>query len=1056
MSTIEIKTPKIERNSIINMINEYSQPTEANLKENFQIIDKNENSIPTHTFINNTPKGQIDILNSSNGIKNGFDVNGIENNIKLKNAYSPENININMNINEEINQNEKVKSSNHDIINSCVNNCINWTLKAHINKKNNTNNNNQKEFKSNYIFKGKNIFFTKLDFSVLNAFNNSLCFDRCFPKNKIHFDNKKKIIEKLKQESFRQLKEIDLNKNDSNNECDNASLKNILENNYPIDNNKNNFNIIDNNLCLKENLNNVFLLKFDLKNNIDKNNDFRLINDNCVEREIEFILNGEIHGNKIFTNDLQFSVTYRDFIKTIQFRLDNFKNKILDYNYNRKYGENNNRNHNNLIQEKNQKIFYGKMINNINIGIEFLKPQSFDKLQTNFNSIVNAEIELTKIFIELTIPNHFINKNKININNNNINNNNININLNNNKSINNEKNELNNKNEIKKQEILTKKKEEEKNKNINVNIKEPKLYVPPPPLIPSYIPPPPPPPASWANLNFFNMRLDNNGIPLPPPFPLFNNLYKKNYNNNYSSLRNQLMYNNKFPNVTFDYLSINNNDHKSPSLSVDPVNIYSSPGSGNFSPMSASYLMMQPMHYYGGVMRPQSMSMNSPFNSNYSSPYIKENNNINSNSRKYSDTFNNNELFDNLMQTNNNNIFNRNQKTPSIHNKKGDENISLLNLQQYMSPSIEKQQNSLNETDISSNGNHHNNNHRKMPPITIKQRILESNNKNNKDKKDRNKDNMDNIQNNKNIFRELRDSFVLANQGKTNFEIFLESVSPLYNKNVDISFLKLKLIDIFNKFKKVSLFGLKNIYCFNGELIHLSYILSLSSLSIKIINKSLIDEIVLELKKTHPILEKYDQLNNGEELTININQYIIYISPEYIQISFTENLPYQLRNPFIKTITDLSKYFPYFNKITIEDINLIDSLFSILYSPLKCSKPYINYTSFVVYYQFTKEIIQEEKMNKSNMEYDKQTITGVLPIKINSNLYFQRIIIFNFIMNVSPLFNYFSPYFNDDTIMIKNLAYAVINDVSKHIRGTSYDYECFMKLSKHNWINQLK
>ena len=173
-------------------------------------------------------------------------------------------------------------------------------------------------------------------------------------------------------------------------------------------------------------------------------------------------------------------------------------------------------------------------------------------------------------------------------------------------------------------------------------------------------------------------------------------------------------------------------------------------------------------------------------------------------------------------------------------------------------------------------------------------------------------------------------------------------------------------------------------------------------------------------------------------------------------ISFSENLPYQLRNPFIKSITDLSKNFPFFNKITIEDINLIDSLFSILYSPLKCSKPYINYTSFVVYYQFTKEIIQDDKINKINNEYDKQTITGVLPIKINTNLYFQRIIIFNFVMNISPLFNYFSPYFNDDTIMIKNMAYAVINDVSKHIRGTSYDYDCFMKLSKHNSINEWK
>ena len=1032
MSLLERKMKKTEETLIMNSINEINPSSGNNLKENNHNIDENEDNPSPDKRMNTILKNETNILNSSNNSKNKnsfhFNKQKKENNKEINKKYTLGNININININEEINQNEKIKLSNHKINNSCINNCINWTLKAHINKKNY----NQKEFKSNYIFMGKNIFFPKLDFSVLNAFNNSLCFDRCFPKSKTHFDNKKKIIEKLKQESFNQLKEIDSIKNDLNNEniyCDNASLINILENNYPIDNNKNNFNIIDNNLCLKENLNNVFLLKFDLKNNIDKNNDFRLINDNCVERDIEFILNGEIHGNKIFSKDLNFIVTYRDFIKTIQFRLDNFKNKILDYNYNRKYGEKNNRNHNNLIQEKNQKIFYGKMINNINIGIEFLKPQSFDKLQTNFNSIVNAEIELTKIFIELTIPNHFINKN-ININNNNIN---------------------NEKNELKKQEInFPKIKEEEKNKNLNLNIKESKLYVPPPPLIPSYIPPPPPPPTSWANLNFFNMRFDNNGIPLPPPFPIFNNLYKKNDNNNSSTLRNQLMYNNKFPNVTFDYLSINNNDHKSPSLSIDPINIYNSPTSGNFSPMSASYLMLQPMNFYGGMMKPQSTSMNSPFNSNYSSPYIKENYyfpNLNLNSRKYSDTFNNNnELFENLMHKNNNNLFNRIQKTPSIHKKNGEENISFLNLQQYMSPSIEKQRNSLNETDISSTGNHF----RKMPPITIKQRIIESNNKTNIDKKDIYKEAIDNFQNNKNILRELRDSFVLAKQGKTNFEIFLESVSPLYNRNVDIPFLKIKLIDIFNKFKKVSLFGLKNIYCFNGELIHLSYILSLSSLSIKIINKSLMDEIVLELRKKHQILEKYEQLKTGEELTINIFQFIIYISSEYIQISFSENLPYQLRNPFIKTITELSKNFPFFNKITIEDINLIDSVFSILYSPLKCSKPYINYTSFVVYYQFTKEIIQEDKINKCNLEYDKQTITGVLPIKINTNLYLQRIIIFNFVMNISPLFNYFSPYFNDDTIMIKNLSYAVINDVSKHIRGISYDYESFMKLSKHN------
>jgi hypothetical protein len=460
------------------------------------------------------------------------------------------------------------------------------------------------------------------------------------------------------------------------------------------------------------------------------------------------------------------------------------------------------------------------------------------------------------------------------------------------------------------------------------------------------------------------------------------------------------------------------------------------------------------MSYYGGMIGHQSMSMNSPFNiSSCSSPYIKENlkfPHLSLNTRKYSDNFNN-ELFDNLM-VGNSKLYNSSQKTPNIKKKHGEEPISLLNLQESVSQqSIEKLQNSLNETDISSNGNQYNQ-QRKMKPMTIMKRIELDKKKDLKNKKIEKKESKSNY---KNLSRELRDSFVMANQGKTNLEIFMESISPLYKNNIDCPFLKLKLLDIFNKFKEISLLGLKNVYCFNGELIYLSYILSLSSLSIKITNKDLMNEIVLELKKKNEVLEKYYQLKDGEELAINILQYMVYFSKDYIQISFSENKPYQFRKSFIKTITELSSLFPYFDKIAIEDMNLVESLFSILYSPLKCSKPYINYTSFVVYYQFTKEAILD-KMTKEYSNYDKQTIIGVLPIKINTNLYFQRIIIYNFVMNLSPLFNYFSPYFNNDTITIKNMIYSVINNISKHMRSVSYDYESFMKLSKHNSINHLK
>ena len=63
---------------------------------------------------------------------------------------------------------------------------------------------------------------------------------------------------------------------------------------------------------------------------IQKKMGVRTIDDDGVEREIYFILNGTFHGNKIFKNDLNFSVEYREFIKSVQFRLQNYQNKIIE------------------------------------------------------------------------------------------------------------------------------------------------------------------------------------------------------------------------------------------------------------------------------------------------------------------------------------------------------------------------------------------------------------------------------------------------------------------------------------------------------------------------------------------------------------------------------------------------------------------------------------------------------------------------------------------------------------------------------------------------------
>ena len=198
-----------------------NQFSENELKQNIIKEEKKDEIL----LIEKEPQKQdFNQIESSNiEDKDSILVNGI--NIEQKNE--PININtnnININETEIIIESNKTKCANHEIIHECINNCINWTLRAHINKKNNQN------FKFNYTFQGKNVFFPKLEYSILNAMNNSSSFEKCFPKNN-NFENKKKILEKLKQESISQLNNIDKNKNEKNEKhlSENASLKSILE-----------------------------------------------------------------------------------------------------------------------------------------------------------------------------------------------------------------------------------------------------------------------------------------------------------------------------------------------------------------------------------------------------------------------------------------------------------------------------------------------------------------------------------------------------------------------------------------------------------------------------------------------------------------------------------------------------------------------------------------------------------------------------------------------------------------------------------------------------------
>ena len=167
--------------------------------------------------------------------------------------------------------------------------------------------------------------------------------------------------------------------------------------------------IIDANLAIKENLQNIFLIEFDLlNNNKDNNNKFlKLLREiNHPDREIFFVLNGTIHGVKMFTSELKFSVEQRKFIKSIQFKLDTYKKDLI----------NQKRQHPNSPDKlKIRNTFFAKVLSNTNIGIEFSKPhfdmRNPEKFQTNFNSIVNSKININKIFLEVSIPKSFLSSN---------------------------------------------------------------------------------------------------------------------------------------------------------------------------------------------------------------------------------------------------------------------------------------------------------------------------------------------------------------------------------------------------------------------------------------------------------------------------------------------------------------------------------------------------------------------------------------------------------------------------------------------------------------------
>ena len=1206
----------IDNNSNINVKEDIKTSKEISLNEDNKTINKinkeNKNEVVSNEqeIINNdiqkeklkeenetTPKNIINEENinkidnqkneNKNNNKNDFSENGDNQNKSNKsdkneiNAEKSEEKNCiiensitekkDITNNETEDKDSKSKSEvNHNINPSCLNKCIQWTLNTEIKSKNN---NQQNENKSQYLLNGTSIYFKKLEQSLLNSLHNPQNISSSFYRNMLY----QGIIDSIKEESNKKLSISNQN-----------SCEQLFNLNYPLDNTKSNYSIIDSNLSFKENLKNIFLIEFNLDQINQENNNaqenqfsFRKINDNCVEKELYFKLNGFFHGKKMFQKDLTFSVGYRDFIKSIQFQIKSRlqKNKNLSQNF--------------------QNIFFAKVLNNANLGIEFFVPSLNDNSQTNFNAIVNSHIEINKIFLELTIPNNFFNNN---------------INSNNNDILNEDSNSIS----TKRTEITSPKKEENNISNSNSNHN------------------------SNKNLNF-NMNTKNNNIPNrnnnftnnylfnSPNFQTFavnkniiasphlNNYQKYIYQQKYSPLINSNFHNN---NINFNL--VNNNFQPipnqnrfyptTPNYPLSPVppppqQIFCSPQPNTFSPLSPSLIMMKIPHS-GQIMQQQTLSMNSPFNTNTSnfscSPYLGANqNNTNTNTNKNTPSINssnnrkNSESFQNENQLNNfqRKVYNSNHQTPLMMRTKEEEylnqfmspksvgpstnfnlmnnfNLANLNLNVNMNringsgyqlnpmnninqmkqqmnqmgninqinnvipmtirqkifektkneevdrinkilntmnrirPNTNNNINNMNNININ-NMNNINNFNNSASNNNIRANIIKNNIMNNMNMSNPNNININPIKNipnivsipnnqnipniininnnivmnnninvnninnfnninraNNNIYNKMnvnnnekgdkkeetktKNVFIMENQNKTNLDIFLKSITPYCKIQSNTELSKLKIKNIFDSMKLISLLGLKNIYFNNDELINIWYSLTLSSFFIKVKNKKLISKIFDEIK----IRKKYEEnliLKQNEEIKILDSQFALYFTTEYLDISFIESKPEYNRKSFNTLIKLLINSIPFFEQISLEDIDLNKSYFAILFSSVKILKPFTPH-SFLVYYNFNNDLVQENKkgMSQNNSQkLSKLRVVGILPFKVNTEFFMQKINFNNNMLFKQPLQNY--GFYNPDNFPLINVTYKAINDIQKYTKGNSYDYEHFLKMKNYNY-----
>ena len=187
----------------------------------------------------------------------------------------------------------------------------------------------------------------------------------------------------------------------------NSYLKTLShEINFPIENykhEKNQISIWDNPslfLLNKENNTSSILIEINLDSNKETNKYFKEINNKFTDREISCYLNGIVHQKDLLKNDISFTIEKKGLIKSIQNRIEEYKESFFEFIKNKKESE-----------FKFRNCFFTPLLNMKNIGILFSTNNRKEltnliNLQTNYNSIISKKFILLKLFIGINIPNY--------------------------------------------------------------------------------------------------------------------------------------------------------------------------------------------------------------------------------------------------------------------------------------------------------------------------------------------------------------------------------------------------------------------------------------------------------------------------------------------------------------------------------------------------------------------------------------------------------------------------------------------------------------------------